>query len=119
MTEWKPVVGYEGFYEVSNDGQIKTVKTGHIRVNQKRRYAEVKLSTPDTPRTNGNHYVHRLVAEAFIGSAAGLEVNHINGDKLDNRVENLELVTPSQNILHAISSKLLGRDDTTGRFVTA
>ena len=48
------------------------------------------------------HYLHRLVAEAFISNPSGkLEVNHINGNKLDNRAENLEWATRSDNMRHA------------------
>lgn len=47
------------------------------------------------------YYLHRLIVETFIGSLDGKEVNHINGDKYDNRVDNLEIVTGSENMLHA------------------
>lgn len=106
--EWRPVVGYEGFYSVSNYGVIRRdrkasgTRVGNLlKVNDNGNgYSNCCLSAYGKQRTK---LVHVLVAQAFLGPAPdGLEVNHLNGVKHDNRVCNLEYVTGSQNILHAI-----------------
>ena len=54
-----------------------------------------------------SHYIHRLVYEAFYGEIPdGLQINHKNGIKTDNRLRNLELVTPSENLIHAVKTGL-------------
>lgn len=69
------------------------------------------------PRGNGyvgvrlnkkSYLVHRLVAQAFLGldPSTNLQVNHINGDKMNNNVNNLEIVTPSENVIHAYKYRL-------------
>lgn len=120
MTEtWRKVVGYCGAYEVSDLGRVRSVaryapgnkpsirrwiKERELRQAFSGKYFVVHLSL------NGrkpNHYVHRLVAEAFIGPIAkGMTVNHINGNKLDNRLVNLEVVSHKSNIEHAIRTGL-------------
>lgn len=108
MTEWKPVKDYEGYYEVSNQGEIRRIKAGKgARLGQCLRpktarngYREVVLAK-DTVKTC--KLVHRLVAEAFHGPS-DLHVNHINSDKADNRAENLEWCTRSENMQHAIAN---------------
>ena len=105
---WKDVPGYEGLYQVSNLGRI--IRCGRIRKPKKDHsgYLVVSLYKEAT----GKEYkVHRLVAIAFLPNPEGKRsVNHIDGDKENNRVENLEWVTHSENMKHAYATGL--------RFVT-
>lgn len=99
MTEvWKPIPGEE-HYEVSNLGRVKSLRRNLIlRPYAANTYRKVRLS-------NRREYVHRLVAEAFLGGIPkGMEVNHIDFDKTNNRLENLEIVTRSQNIRHSVKA---------------
>ena len=121
MSEWKPVRGYEGIYEVSDMGEVKSLErkisyihpwTGkeHTRTANERILKSAKASGgyPQVSLCAEEHvkcYVHRLVAEAFV-DGSGEEVNHINGDKTDNRAENLEWVTHKQNMHHALANGL-------------
>ena len=107
MTEWKPVKDYEG-YEVSNEGQVRSLD----RIDSAGRKLKGKIlsATPSSsgylqvyPSKNGKNYaltVHKLVAVAFHG-LSDLWVNHKNGVKTDNRAENLEWLTPGDNLKHA------------------
>lgn len=100
---WRPVVGFEGFYEVSSLGRVRNFKTGKILKQefkhlQKGNYLRVQLSKHSTQK----HYsVHRLVARAFPESCGewfeGCQINHKNEDKTDNRAENLEVCTAKYN----------------------
>lgn len=105
MEKWVEVLGYDTLYEVSNLGRVRTRKHGVMGYQKEYRIVE--------PRDNGKGYlnfnwkvggrqkttyVHRLVAEAFIPNPNGYsDVNHINEDKQDNRVENLEWVSHVAN----------------------
>lgn len=109
--QWKWVSGYEGLYLVSNYGAVMGLprKTFHGHQMKQRKsksgYMRVGLFKDGEKKT---HSVHRLVAIAFVPNKNGKqEVNHINGDKADNRAENLEWVTRSENELH--SFRVLGR----------
>lgn len=97
---WKPLIDYEGYYEISNLGRIRKASTKRIRkISHTKLYSHILLSK------NGQHKtrrIHRLVAETFLPKIKGKnDVNHINGNKNDNRVENLEWVTRRENNLHA------------------
>ena len=110
---WKPVPDYVGFYQVSDQGRIRRIAGGR----------GVRAGRILRPRNNSDGYpylnlwrnghrktwqVHTLVTEAFLGPRPdGLEVNHKNGIKDDNRVGNLEYVTHSENVKH--SYDVLGR----------
>lgn len=103
-TEWMPVKGFEGHYEVSNNGRVRSTKKGHtheMKVKDNRitgyRFVSMQANGVKATRT-----VHRLVAEAFIPNDENLpQVNHINEDKRDNRVENLEWCTAHYNNEHS------------------
>ena len=96
------VPGYNDRYLISNRGRIISLNSGSEMAQyvQKNGYAAVKLHTHNVKRT---FLIHRLVASAFVPNPNGLaEVNHIDGDKLNNSADNLEWVTHSQNMRHSI-----------------
>jgi hypothetical protein len=116
---WKDVVGYEGMYQVSNLGNVKSLsrivkyQENHSGLRKERilkqnltksGYVHVVICIN---KLNKTVKVHRLVALAFIQNTENKHsVNHINGIKYDNRVENLEWVTHSENIIHAYKTGL-------------
>lgn len=116
---WKDVVGWETAYEVSNLGRVRTkmhtitTKRGTSATFSPKLkkvyfdedgYARVSLYFNNESKLVG---VHRIVAQAFIPNPNNLpQVNHKNGDKADNRAENLEWVTNTQNIRHSIDAGL-------------
>lgn len=104
--EWELVKDFEDIYQVSSFGKVMNGLTNKILKQQidKNGYKTVTLSA------NGEKYakrVHRLVAEAFIeGDHTGMDVNHIDGNKLNNRLSNLEFCTRKENINHALKYDL-------------
>ena len=103
---WKPIKGYEGLYEVSNLGRVKSLKRWH---HPRENILKNKFTTDGYYETallkNGKYkYIrtHRIVAQTFIPNEMNKkEVNHKDGNKLNNCVDNLEWVTSSENQKHA------------------
>lgn len=100
---WTDVLGYGGLYQVSDQGRVRQGKGIHCRMLKQTKtnvgYLTVSLAEDGIFKRK---YVHRLVADAFMPDhAKGAEVNHINGDKTDNRLVNLEWVTHKENQQHA------------------
>lgn len=104
---WKWINGYEGLYEISNCGRVKSLKYDHILTPYKYNggYLRVQLYKNKTMK---RMYIHRLVANAFIPNEDNkLEVNHIDGDKTNNSASNLEWVNHKENMRHAKNTGLL------------
>jgi len=111
--QWRPVVGYEGSYSVSNLGRIRRDAPGSgavvgriLRQKWLGRYLGVAFGYHRGEQPT-NHYVADMVMAAFVGQKPdGLTVNHIDGDKTNNRRDNLEYATYAEQRLHALNAGL-------------
>lgn len=125
--EWKPIEGYEGYYEISSFGRVKSLsrtiytvwkngepgtyfQEGRILTTKEcaknkngwQTYLQVCLSVDGVQKYK---MIHRLVAEAFLEHPVGKDyVNHKDGNKHNNRIDNLEWVTQKENIEHCIKA---------------
>ena len=105
---WIDVVDYEGFYQVNGRGDVKSLnymKTGKEKIlrsgKTKYGYMNVTLSKNGNTKT---HQVHRLVYKSFYGNIPdGMVIDHIDGNKLNNSVENLRCVTPKEHCNNPIT----------------
>lgn len=105
MEVWVDAVGFEEYFKVSNFGRVFSKRTMSILKQTRHKSGYMQISTKIGGRCGRNHClrVHRLVAKAFIENPdCKTEVNHINLDKSDNHVSNLEWVTPKENTKHAV-----------------
>ena len=116
---WKDIKGYEGYYQISNTGKVRSMARIIEAKNGVMRRIFPRILAPDKTqegyhfvslcRGNGhkNYRISRLVAIHFIPNPDNKpEVNHIDGNKDNNNIENLEWATPSENKLHAIYTGL-------------
>ena len=116
--QWRPALGYEGAYQVSTHGRVRSltrmvptchgserIQHGRIlkyRTNVQTGYPLVILSRDGVKKVR---HVHSMVAEAFIGpQPEGMFVNHIDNERTNNHVSNLEYVTPGENTRHAMEA---------------
>lgn len=100
--EWRDIPGYEGLYKISKDGDVYSVISDILLKTHMRKdgYLAFGLYKDGKRKTC---YVHRTVALAFIGKRPdGLCVNHKDGVKTNNRVDNLEYITQGENVEHAV-----------------
>jgi hypothetical protein len=108
MEEWRAIVGTKGFIEVSNEGRVRSLLGGTPRILKtqvdNKGYHRVRVTIE---RVKMSYKVHREVAKAFIDNPGNLpQVNHIDGNKDNNCVTNLEWVTNKENAHHAIKNGL-------------
>jgi len=115
---WRPVPGAEGYYSVSDLGRVRSEPLAARALGKQRGkvlktsadskgYLWFRIMIPGLPPRSTK--VHRAVAAAFLGPPqAGMQVNHKNGNKQDNRLENLEYVTCAENIRHCWQNGLHG-----------
>lgn len=108
---WENIEGFNGVYQISNLGRVKSFKKNKfingkiLKLETSNRYGYLRISL----RRQGQekkYLIHRLVAKAFIYKGNGNIVNHKDGNKQNNNVNNLEWCTRSENDLHAFKNKL-------------
>lgn len=108
MTEYRPIEGHP-MYLACSDGYVINAKTGLVlkgEVHKKTGYVKVQLS--DESHKQKHYLLHRIIASAFCEKEPQkIEVNHIDGNKLNNRAENLEWVTRDENLRHAYENGLM------------
>lgn len=104
---WRPVVGYEGLYDVSNLGRVRSLKFGRVKIMKPKDNGNGYLRVSLRKDGKGKKlYVHRIVWEAFVGPIPdGYELDHLNTVRDDNRLENLRCVTRKENMKNPLSQK--------------
>lgn len=104
---WIPIPNWEDLYEVSNKGNVRNKKTKKLRTLDMNNCGYYRITLYNGIRER--FFIHRLVATVFIDTDDYTkQVNHIDGNKANNSIDNLEWVTQSENEIHAIKNNLKG-----------
>lgn len=115
--EWKTILGYGGYYLISNTGKVCSIKRGYTKMKKPHKnsdgYLKVRIGCGKLSKVE---FVHRLVAEAFIGDISNKEVNHLDGNKENNNVSNLEICSHRENMQHAFNVLHVNNRGMKGRF---
>ena len=120
MTEtWKAIAGYEGLYEISDQGRVKSLKYGKEKILKPGKntcgYLQVNLCKDGHAKQTS---IHRLVAEAFIQNPNNLEtINHKDEMKTNNAASNLEWMTRGDNIIYSQARQVQMFDKKTGELL--
>lgn len=117
---WKDIEDYEGLYQISNIGRVKSIRREIVRTNNSNYFLDGKILSPSY---GGNKYpsvnlwrnktyktftIHRLIAIHFIPNPDNLKhINHKNGKKYDFNIDNLEWCTHKENMIHASRNGLI------------
>jgi hypothetical protein len=107
---WKKVIGYEDLFLISDHGNLFSLRTNKILTSSISKTGYVLISTKIGGRngTNKCFRLHREVAKCFVENVNNfIEVNHIDGNKINNHYSNLEWVTPKENMQHALRNGLM------------
>lgn len=120
---WKDIIGYEGWYQISNLGRVKSLRRKRVKKGGGYIVIEKEVIRKWHGQTNGyyglmlhrdsvkqNFLIHRLVANHFVKKRKNKkanQVNHIDGNKANNAASNLEWVTASENMQHAHDNNLM------------
>jgi hypothetical protein len=112
---WKDIINFEGIYKISTKGEILNIRTNKIlEPNKSGRYLYYSLSKNAKPLYR---YLHRMIAQCFIENIDNKpQVNHIDGNRRNNKIENLEWATASENITHAYKNKLIKHTEKQRKF---
>lgn len=113
---WKDIEGYEGLYQVSNMGRVRSLTRNIILKNQIARSGYKRIQLYKNNKGYKHFQIHRLVANAFIPNPDNLpQVNHKDENKANNRVDNLEWCDSKYNINYGTGKKRRGLSNTNGK----
>lgn len=108
MEVWKAIPGYEGEYSISNHGRVRNDRSGKVTTGHDMGIGYKRINFWRGNKEVGKEYIHRLVANAFLVKGADdTEVNHKDGNRANNHIDNLEWVSSSGNTEHAVATGAL------------
>ena len=121
MEAWKDIRGYEGLYQVSSFGRIRSLgmngKRARIMTQEISVHGYCRIGLWSRDHVQKHYSVHRLVANAFIGDCEGYQINHLDEIKTNNRVENLQIVTSKENCNYGTRNEKISKINKTNSYI--